>query len=160
MMLLLITLLSSHYFFLRSASAVFAQARTANHYHQERIIGGKSVPPNRYPYTVSLQIHKNHICGGSLILHDVVLTAAHCLNNDNNAAVYSSSALEVVIGRHADLHNEKYGEVIPVVKHVVHERYKKSTFEYDFALLFLERSVQLHQWQLHQNATTTTTTAK
>ena len=157
MLLLLITLLSSHLFFFRSASAVVQATTTDPH---ERIIGGKSAPPNRHPYVVSLQFHKNHICGGSLILNDVVLTAAHCLTNihddNNNAAVYSSSAssLEVVIGRHADLHNEEYGEVIPVVRHIVHERYKKSTFEYDFALLFLERSVQLHHWQ-QQNATAT-----
>jgi V8-like Glu-specific endopeptidase len=45
-----------------------------------RIINGDIVgSPERFPYFVALLNHRyKHLCGGSLIAPDTVLTAAHC----------------------------------------------------------------------------------
>jgi len=56
-------------------------------------VGGKKIESSKYPFMVSLrkqradtnnsvsegQICYRHFCGGSLIWDDVVLTAAHCV---------------------------------------------------------------------------------
>ncbi|XP_011873947.1 PREDICTED: chymotrypsin-1-like [Vollenhovia emeryi] len=43
------------------------------------IIGGKAAPVGKFPYQVSLQYAGKHRCGGSILNHRNVLTAAHCV---------------------------------------------------------------------------------
>ncbi|XP_015249889.1 PREDICTED: duodenase-1-like [Cyprinodon variegatus] len=46
--------------------------------HGSKIINGQIVPKNTMLYMVSVQSRNRHICGGSLIREDIVITAAHC----------------------------------------------------------------------------------
>ena len=55
-----------------------------------RIINGEEAPEGRYSYAVSLQDNYGHFCGGTLIVPDVVLSAAHCAGGE----------YKVVVGRH------------------------------------------------------------
>lgn len=43
-----------------------------------RIIGGEETTIDKFPYQVSLMSYGYHICGGSIINKNHVLTAAHC----------------------------------------------------------------------------------
>nr|XP_020851132.1 testisin-like [Phascolarctos cinereus] len=46
-----------------------------------RITGGEDSSITRWPWQASLHYKNHHICGGSLIHSDWVMTAAHCLQN-------------------------------------------------------------------------------
>ncbi|XP_058808150.1 trypsin-1-like [Phymastichus coffea] len=46
-----------------------------------RIIGGDDAEITTYPYQVSLQIFDRHVCGGSIIDKNYVVTACHCVDD-------------------------------------------------------------------------------
>ncbi|TRY83444.1 hypothetical protein DNTS_016198, partial [Danionella cerebrum] len=57
-----------------------------------RIIGGQNVTQGAWPWMASLHKRHHHICGGSLITKQWVLTAAHCVNGE------TASKLTVYLG--------------------------------------------------------------
>ncbi|KAF2883771.1 hypothetical protein ILUMI_22403 [Ignelater luminosus] len=45
----------------------------------ERILGGNTARDGQYPYQVSIHLITQHVCGGSIISPQWILTAAHCI---------------------------------------------------------------------------------
>jgi secreted trypsin-like serine protease len=58
-----------------------------------RVINGQNAAPHSWPWQISLRVNGRHICGGTLIRPDWVLTAAHCVSKNPVASGYT-----VVVG--------------------------------------------------------------
>lgn len=102
-----------------------------------RIIGGVHKPNGSYPFMAAL-LYKGkgdprdrHFCGGSLLAAEVVMTAAHCVDD------VTSKQMEVIVGRTV-LSDKKQGHLRNVRKITIHPRYDG---DYDFALLELDKPV-------------------
>nr|XP_005170582.2 granzyme-like protein 1 [Danio rerio] len=95
---------------------------------------GTEAKPHSRPYMVSLQINSQHICGGSLISKEFVLTAAHCWDKDD--------VLTVVTGAH-DLRKKAIYNTFKVTSYIPHPDYNSYTLENDIMLLKLKTKVRL-----------------
>jgi trypsin len=68
------------YFILFFFTAVPTFIRTESLSPDEKIVGGDQTDIELAPWQVSVQYNDRHICGGSIISTDYVVTAAHCTN--------------------------------------------------------------------------------
>ena len=112
----------------------FEQMMISSAQPQTKIIGGTLPPDGKFPFIASLTYFGSHLCGGSLIAPDLILTAAHC-------AGYAS---EVEIGRYDRSlpFEEGVHERIAVTFEVKHPQYDAHTVDNDFMLVkLLEPSV-------------------
>lgn len=54
---------------------------------QPRVVGGSDVTREFYPYFMRINVHHYPHCGGSLVALDVILTAAHCKDEQMSVIV-------------------------------------------------------------------------
>jgi trypsin len=101
--------------------------------NQGKIVGGIQIGIEDAPYQISLQSRNFHICGGSIISQNFVLTACHCTDGS------SARDLQIRAG------SEKYasgGVAIQVKRIIQHEKYNYFNIDYDFSLLELAETIQ------------------
>uniref|UniRef100_A0A3B5KMT2 trypsin n=1 Tax=Takifugu rubripes TaxID=31033 RepID=A0A3B5KMT2_TAKRU len=98
------------------------------------IVGGKEAKPHSRPYMASLQVGKDHTCGGILIRQDFVLTSAHC----------KRAGMTVVLGAHNIGRQEASQQRMEVAEFIPHPQYRK--FVYDVMLLKLKRAAVLNKY--------------
>lgn len=98
-----------------------------------RIVGGIDTTIQSHPYQVSIQLNGRHYCGGSLYRNDIVITAAHCLQN--NIPVRSIS---VRLG--STIHSSG-GVVTEIASYANHPNYTSFTNANDIAIIRLASSV-------------------
>lgn len=104
---------------------------------QSRIIGGDAAKPNSWPWIVSIRFdngtNKNHICGGSLIQSQYVITAANCVHGKN------ISLLSVVVGCHSLDEFLDSKNNLDISKVFVHPNFEIEKVEYNIAIIKLEK---------------------
>lgn len=103
----------------------------------ERIANGYDSPLGRYPYMASLKnFQGDHICGGVLIDHDLVLTAAHCVH-PSIGGTEQYPRIEIGATR---AKNDKDSEFRETCRTIIHQSYNyaRITAGYDIALIQLE----------------------
>uniref|UniRef100_A0A8D2QTM8 Transmembrane serine protease 13 n=1 Tax=Zosterops lateralis melanops TaxID=1220523 RepID=A0A8D2QTM8_ZOSLA len=100
-----------------------------------RIIGGKETSVNKWPWQVSVQYGPIHICGGTIIDAQWVLTAAHCF--------FIMKILDdwKVYGGVSDLKQPMEG--IAVSQVIINSNYSDDHDDYDIALMKLSRPLTL-----------------
>lgn len=97
-----------------------------------RIVGGQPVDIEQYPYQISLLLYEAHLCGGSIISKDFIVTAAHCTFD------HEASDLQIRAGSSI----KSGGQVKDVAEIFNHPNYDPDTADYDFAILTLVQSLQ------------------
>ncbi|XP_037374380.1 serine protease 1-like [Talpa occidentalis] len=100
----------------------------------DKIVGGYVCAKNAVPYQVSLQVG-SHVCGGSLIRRQWVLSAAHC---------YKPS-FQVKLGKHNLAVSERTEQIINSVKVIKHPGYNPKTLKHDIMLIKLARPAILNR---------------
>lgn len=109
-----------------------------------RIVGGTPAAFANYPWQVALvrasdaEPSRSQFCGGSLIAPDVVLTAAHCV--DNPVVRKLPGRLDVVAGTASYAAG---GERLSVKAIFIHPQWNATTYDYDFALLKLRSPARI-----------------
>lgn len=101
------------------------------YFTDNHVIKGEEAVPHSAPYIISLSQKDNssHICGGTLIAKDWIITAAHCIPKRD------AVGMGVVAGLHkrGDLDETTQQRVVDFGR--VHEMFDKGVGPYDIALL-------------------------
>ncbi|XP_048848170.1 serine protease 33-like isoform X2 [Brienomyrus brachyistius] len=107
-----------------------------------RIVGGKDVREGAWPWQVDIQMGgRGHVCGGSLVAKDWVLSAAHCFPKLADVSSY-----RLYMGRH-QLSGTNHHEVSSRVRRVVVPAgYTNPQEGQDVALVQLATPVQWSNW--------------
>ncbi|XP_036145777.1 chymotrypsin-1-like [Monomorium pharaonis] len=109
----------------------------------EAIVGGKPAEPGEFPHQVSLRLDGSHICGGSIIGRQKVLTAAHCVHG---LAYYPYRNFKVATGS-----IDRYGGHLHAVSNVVvHPDYSdqaEDAWKNDVAVITLASPIKYNEYQ-------------
>lgn len=108
-----------------------------------RIVGGVDAVEGQFPHQISLRRNGSHICGGSIISRNYILTAAHCVGVEDENGVYHVYDPNLFTIRAGSTHRLMGGVVKQVVHIKVHENY--GNFINDVALLKLDSSLVYSQ---------------
>ncbi|XP_004428827.1 PREDICTED: coagulation factor XI [Ceratotherium simum simum] len=104
-----------------------------------RVVGGRASVSGEWPWQITLHVTsptQRHLCGGSIIGNQWILTAAHCFDE-----VASPKILRVYGGilNQSEIKEDTY--FFGVQEIIIHDQYEKAESGYDIALLKLETTM-------------------
>ncbi|XP_027036778.1 chymotrypsinogen A-like [Pocillopora damicornis] len=103
-----------------------------------RVVNGENATPHSWPWQVSLRVNGHHICGGSLIKANWIVTAAHCVRNFPYPQGYT-----VVVGAHRRKGSTSVQEEFDVKTLYKHDGFTMNNLKHDIAVLELKGSVKI-----------------
>lgn len=126
-------------FALLALTASFASAQGPG--EGEKIVGGEEATPGAWPWQAFVQ-PGGFACGGSLITPEWVLTAAHCLFDDQGNPI-TADQVTVLLGAHNIAQTEPSQQQFQVTQAIPHPQYDANTNDNDIALLKLATAATL-----------------
>ncbi len=124
---------------LLALTASFASAQGPG--EGEKIVGGEEATPGAWPWQAFVQ-PGGSACGGSLITTEWVLTAAHCLFDDQGNLI-PADQVTVLLGAHNIAQTEPSQQQFQVTQTIPHPQYDPNTSDNDIALLKLATAATL-----------------
>ncbi|KAJ1175419.1 hypothetical protein NDU88_000707 [Pleurodeles waltl] len=98
-----------------------------------RVIGGSDALLGRWPWQVSLYLSSKHVCGGSIVAHQWIVTAAHCVHNYRSPQVSNWLVITGIVIQSS----ARISEGTTVEKIFYHQSYNDRTHDYDIAMMKL-----------------------
>uniref|UniRef100_A0A8C6XQC9 Peptidase S1 domain-containing protein n=1 Tax=Naja naja TaxID=35670 RepID=A0A8C6XQC9_NAJNA len=99
----------------------------------DKIVGGYTCQKHSVPYQVSLNTGY-HLCGGSIINSQWIVSAAHCYR----------SRIQVRLGEHSLTKNDGSEQYIDSIKVIRHPKYNSRTLDNDIMLIKLSKAASLN----------------
>jgi len=116
---------------------------------QTKIIGGENAQPDDFPFMAGLASvesgslnTEDHFCGGSIIAEKWILTAAHCLY-DEDGNIIKEANLFVFLNTYNLARPKSEREFHRVERLILHPGYNDNTLENDIALIELKTTTTL-----------------
>ncbi|GJQ83319.1 hypothetical protein Trydic_g15957 [Trypoxylus dichotomus] len=111
---------------------------------QTRIVGGKNALFGRWPWQVSVRrtsffgFSSTHRCGGAVLNENWIATAGHCVDD------LLTSQIRIRVGEYdfSSVQEELPYVERAVARKIVHPKYNFFTYEYDLALVQLDKSLE------------------
>lgn len=101
-----------------------------------KIINGHPAASDAWPWMASFGPKHLHHCGGALISREILLTAAHCFDADEQPL--DLSTIEIRLGS-TDLLNVSAEDLYSIEKLFLHHQFDRETYANDIALIRLDR---------------------
>ncbi|XP_021196495.2 transmembrane protease serine 9 isoform X1 [Helicoverpa armigera] len=114
------------------------------------VVNGTPTLEGQWPWQIALYqtqtVDNKYICGGTLVTHRHVITAAHCVTRKQSQRLVDQNTLTVYLGKHNLRTSVEGVQVRFVGKITVHPDYNATTFSRDVAILELREPVQYSDW--------------
>ncbi|XP_056638685.1 serine proteinase stubble-like [Diorhabda sublineata] len=111
---------------------------------QTRIVGGKNAPFGKWPWQVSVRrtsffgFSSTHRCGGAILNENWMATAGHCVDD------LLTSQIRIRVGEYDFSSVQEQHPYVErgVSQKIVHPKYNYFTYEYDLALIQVDKSLE------------------